>query len=60
MGEAVLATAYSLHQYVSFMELSYHFSIGHLYYEIMQIGIPLGIWVVFLIRRRKICQIKKI
>jgi len=59
MGEGVLATVYSLHLYSSFMELSYHFSIGHLYYEILQILLPLGIWIVFLIRKRKICGLSK-
>ncbi|MEL7565597.1 MAG: endospore germination permease [Dehalobacterium sp.] len=59
LGEAILAAAYSLHLYSSFMELSYHFSIGHLYYEIMQILIPLGIWMVFLIRKQKICSLSK-
>lgn len=52
LGEAVLATAYSIHQYASFLELSYLFSIAHLYYQFFQILIPLVIWIVFLIRKK--------
>ncbi|ATW23402.1 hypothetical protein DCMF_00080 [Candidatus Formimonas warabiya] len=52
--ETVLATVYSYQQYKSFMELSYHYSIGHVYYEIFQLLLPLALWMVFLLRKKKI------
>ncbi|MEL7568676.1 MAG: endospore germination permease [Dehalobacterium sp.] len=52
MGEIILATAYSINQYQNFMELSYFFSVAHLLYLIFQLGIPLVLWIVFLVRKK--------
>jgi len=54
--EIVLATAYSINQYQNFMELSYFFSVAHLFYLSFQIGIPLIVLIVFLVRNKLLNQ----
>lgn len=50
--ETILAVAYSLYEYKSFMEMSYLFSMAHLYYLIFSFGTPFLLWLVFLVRFR--------
>jgi len=50
--ETILALVYSMHQYKSFSEMAYFFSRSHLLYLLFQLGLPLIIWSVFMIRKR--------
>lgn len=51
LPETILAAAYSIHRYKNFIELSYYFSEAHFLYLSFQIGLPLMIWVVFILRK---------
>lgn len=54
LPEIVLAVAYSVYEYKSIMEMTYLFSIAHLYYLIFSLGVPFIIWVISLVRLKSI------
>lgn len=49
--ETILAIAYSIYQYSDLVELSYLFSVGTLFYESIQIGIPFTLWIIAITQR---------
>jgi len=50
LPEIVLAIAYSIYEYESLMEMTYLFSVAHLYYLIFSLGTPFALWVIYLVR----------
>lgn len=46
LPETVLAVGYSIYEYKSLIEMSYLFSIAHLYYLIFSLGVPFLLWLI--------------
>lgn len=49
-GETLLASAYSIYQYDSFVEMTSIFNFANPLYLLISLGIPLGLWLVSLFR----------
>lgn len=50
--ETILAIAYSMFQYKSYMEQAYLFGVAHLYYLSFSLALPFLLWIIYLIRFR--------
>jgi spore germination protein KB len=52
MPETLLAVVYCIHQYKNFIELSYYFTVAHFLYLSFQLGIPLVLWLAYIIKQK--------
>ncbi|MGE5421646.1 MAG: GerAB/ArcD/ProY family transporter [Ignavibacteriales bacterium] len=53
LPETILAIAYSMFQYKSYIEQAYLFGVAHLYYLSLSLALPLLLWIIYLVRFRK-------
>ncbi|MDD4236937.1 MAG: endospore germination permease [Desulfotomaculaceae bacterium] len=52
LSETVLAIAYAVYQYNSFVEMSYLFNTATLYYISLSVGLPFTLWLVSIARSK--------